>query len=404
MGAQLPDGIPVQFPSMNTQIPNLVQFQLVHPLQQYKNYTVQQELTPDNPLCTVIPSVGNYVPIFLVPQNSLTFMVPIAMSTSPSTNYINSPGCVNSKYIANSDVLPNTPFTSMSSFTQSSDMAPLLDPNRGNFNNCNDSNQISYSKSPVVRHSIDGLSKFELDDVNHAAVRVCPRAMTTSSVHPNGEEIEASNNKFEELWSGNCNYSEYIENGVSNLFISWSGTASELLAKLCHHDLLVRKVCRTNDVGIFNVIFGAHNNARKAFFMQREIKLRMVPPKNSSRNWLRNPSPKFLVKFETRCRLVVKKGKAECQEIVGDLLMTHYHKQKGCIIWADQLKGHRIRVVSCEGNFKLVSGRIIEMKGVRTYSDAKAPLGWIYYRNKLTKKMLVTRRSGNKLEEYIYKE
>jgi len=80
------------------------------------------------------------------------------------------------------------------------------------------------------------------------------------------------------------------------------------------------------------VIFAAHNNARKAFLMQREIKLRMVPPKNSSRNWLRNPSPKFLVKFETRCRLVVKKGKAECQEIVGDLLMTHYHKQKGCIV------------------------------------------------------------------------
>jgi len=185
--------MPVQFPSMNTQLPNLVQFQLVHPLQQQKNYTVQQELTPDIPLCTVIPSVGNYVPIFLVPENSLTCMVPIAMSTSPSTNY-NSPGCVNSKYMANSDVLPITPFTPMSSFKQLSNMAPLLDPNSENFNNYNDSNQISYSISPVVRHSIDRLSKFELDDVNDAAGCVCPRAMTTSSVHPTGEEIEATKN------------------------------------------------------------------------------------------------------------------------------------------------------------------------------------------------------------------
>jgi len=210
-------------------------------------------------------------------------------------------------------------------------------------------------------------------------------------------------NEVGEIRSGNCSYSECIDKGGSNLFISWSGTSSELQTKLCHHGLDVRTVKMTSDVGVFNVIFETHIDARKAFIMQREIKIRMIPPKNSRRNWFRNPSPKFWVKFETRYRLVVKKGKAECHGIVGDLLMSDYQNRKGCIVWADQLKGHRIRIVSCEGNFKFPGGRIVEMKGVRTYSDVK-PLGWISYRSRHAKELFVTRRSGNNLEDYIYME
>jgi len=206
-----------------------------------------------------------------------------------------------------------------------------------------------------------------------------------------------------ELWSGNCEYSEYIEKGGSNLFINWSGTGSELWVKLCHHDLNVKTVWNTSDGGIFNVIFETHIDARKAFLMQCEIQLRMIPPENSSRNWLRNPSPKFWVKFETKYRLVVKKGKAECHDVVGDLLMTDYNEGKGCIIWADQLKGHRIRIVGCEGNFKFPSGRIVKMKGVPAYSDAK-PLGWISYRSRRAGELFVIRRSGNNIGDYIYRE
>jgi len=158
------------------------------------------------------------------------------------------------------------------------------------------------------------------------------------------------------------------------------------------------------DDGIFNVVFENHLNARKAFLMQREIRLRMVPPKDSRRHWLRNPSPKYLVKFETRCRLVVKKGKAEFHDIVGDLLMLNCQQEKGSIIWADQLKGHHIRVVSCEGNFLFPGGRVVQMTGVPTNSDQQKPLGWIPYRCKYTREPFVTRISDRNLSDYIYME
>lgn len=138
--------------------------------------------------------------------------------------------------------------------------------------------------------------------------------------------------------------------------------------------------------------------------MQREIRLQMLPPKNTNRNWLRNPSPKFLVKFETKCRLVVRKGKAERHYIVGDLLMSNCQEQKGCLIWADQLKGNRIRVVRCEGKFMFPGGQVVEMKGVSTNPERKTSLGWITYRCKITKTIYVSRLSGNLLTDYIYRE
>jgi len=66
--------------------------------------------------------------------------------------------------------------------------------------------------------------------------------------------------------------------------------------------------------------------------------------KNSNRIWLRNQSPTFFVKFWTKCRLVVRNRKADCHDIVGELL-------KGCLTIADQLKGNRIRVICYEGGF-----------------------------------------------------
>jgi len=209
--------------------------------------------------------------------------------------------------------------------------------------------------------------------------------------------------EVESLWVGNCSYKECNLNGGSNLFITWKGTESELLLKLQDYNLEVRTASKCNNEGIFNVVFENHLSARKAFLMQRDLRMKMVPPKGSHRNWLRNPSPKFLVKFETKCRLVVKNGKAECHEIVGDLLMSSCQQQKGCIIWADQLKGHRIRIVSCEGNFMFPSGRIVQMKGGAD-SDRQNSLGWISYRCKYTRESFVARRSGNSLGDYIYRE
>jgi hypothetical protein len=161
------------------------------------------------------------------------------------------------------------------------------------------------------------------------------------------------------------------------------------------HKLQVRDIFTTVDDNVYNVIFVTHPIARKAFTMQQQIGLRIIPPKNSHRIWLRNPSPKFLVKFETKCRLVVRKGKAECHDVVGELL-------EGCLISADQLKGHRIRVVGCEGSFKFPGGKIVELKGLPNNSDERASLGWISYRCEHTKEPLVIRKSWNKLGDYLY--
>jgi len=200
----------------------------------------------------------------------------------------------------------------------------------------------------------------------------------------------------ENVWQDNLKYVEHQENGGSNLYITWSGTKAQLVEKLQIFKLQVREVLRTSDDSVRNVIFKSHPIARKAFTMQNQIRLRIVPPKNSHRIWLRNPSPKFLVKFETKCRLVVRKGKAESHDVVGYLL-------KGCLISTDQLKGNRIRVLCCEGSFMFPGGKVVEMKGVQSKSHEKASLGWITYRCKHTKKPFLIRRSWNMLDDYIFK-
>jgi len=201
----------------------------------------------------------------------------------------------------------------------------------------------------------------------------------------------------EDLWKGNLDYEQYQFNGGSNLFITWSGSKAALVEKLRTFNLEVREVLRTIDFNICNVIFQSHPIARKAFTMQQRIRLRIVPPKLSDRIWFRNPSPTFLVKFETKCRLIVRRGKAECHDIVGELL-------KGCMITADQLKGNRIRVKCCEGSFMFPGGNVVEMKGVQNNSDKSSSLGWVSYRCKHTNESFVVRRSWNKLGDYLYRE
>jgi len=248
-----------------------------------------------------------------------------------------------------------------------------------------------------------GISSQRICNINTDPVpSECPSASETppskheTSCSPT-EEKAVPGRVEEELWPGTCSYAEYQHNGGSNLFITWSGSKAKLVEKLHNFKLRVREVCSTSDENLCNVIFESHPIARKTFTMQHQIRLRIVPPKNSHRIWLRNPSPKFLVKYETKCKLVVRKGKAECHDIVGELL-------KGCLISADQLKGHRIRVVYCEGSFMFPGGKIVQMKGVPQKSNEKASLGWISYRCRYTKESLVIRRSWNLLSDYVYNE
>jgi len=212
-----------------------------------------------------------------------------------------------------------------------------------------------------------------------------------------------------DLWPGSCNYIESEENAGSSLFVSWSGSRLVLERKLRHFKFVVVHVHRTSDDTVVNVVFRSHASARKAFTMQRTIRLRMVPPKKTRFKWLRNPSPKFLVKYELKRTLVMKKGKAESHEIVGELISNH-KEHKGCLVWADQLKGHRIRLVGYKGSLKCVDGKIVDKKGlpIALGGVVEDPhkflsLGWISYRSQCEKEMFVIRRSGNLLSDYIYK-
>lgn len=200
------------------------------------------------------------------------------------------------------------------------------------------------------------------------------------------------------IWRGSLKYEECMDTDRSNLFITWSGPKVELIKKLQNYRYEVLDVLSTSDDRICNVIFGSHPVARKVFTLQQQLRLQMVPPKNSKRNWLRNPSPNFLVNYETQCQLLVKSGKSQSNYIVGELL-------PGCLISADQVKGHRMRVVGCEGSFMFPGGKIAVVSDIPTKSHEKrVPLGWITYRSKITKKPFITRRSSNRLEDYIFNE
>jgi len=305
-----------------------------------------------------------------------------SMNTTPSLDCSNMPANINSYGYVNSSMVPSTPST-----PEKSSVVPPTFNLTDNEPNPNLPDKISCNINPNPRKC------------------ALPKREGTSTSESDKIEVSMPYKKEEEnLWQGNCSYEDNTHSGGSNLYISWKGTESDLHRKLQEYKLEVVSLSRCSSDGIFNVVFKNHLSARKAFLMQRQIKMRMVPPKGSHRNWLRNPSPKFPVKFETRCRLVVKTGKADSHDTVGDLLMSNCHKQKGCIIWADQLKGHRIRVVSCDGNFMFPGGRVVQMRGVSTNSDGQRSLGWISYRCRYTRQLYVTRRSGNKLGDYIYTE
>jgi hypothetical protein len=135
-----------------------------------------------------------------------------------------------------------------------------------------------------------------------------------------------------DIWDDSIEYTEWDQNGESNLFITWAGLNSDLLAKLRRESLEVRFCFRTAKKDLFNVVFKDHVNARKAFTSQVEIRLRMIPPRCSTHNWFKSPSPKFLVKYETKFRLTLRSGKASSHNIVGEFLMSNFEEKSGCYI------------------------------------------------------------------------
>jgi len=214
----------------------------------------------------------------------------------------------------------------------------------------------------------------------------------------------------DDIWPGTCTYLESEQNSGSTLFVTWFSSRALLVGRLRHFQFEVKHIHSTSDNSVFNVVFESHACARKAFTMQRTIRVRMVPPKKGYFKWSRNPSPNFLVKYETERPLTIRKGKAETSDTVGVLLPSESKEQKRCFVWADQLKGHCIRIVGCEGSLKYSEGTLVEMKGISNKLEGviqkegrMQSLGWVSYRSKYTNEMFVKRRSGNLLSDYIYR-
>jgi len=193
----------------------------------------------------------------------------------------------------------------------------------------------------------------------------------------------------------------------SFLFVTFSepvGNPEQELARILRaREFSVHDVRRTKDSDIFFVLFDKHSTAKRAFTSQRDIKLRMVPPKNTKKNWFKNPAPNFHVQFETKRRLTVKKGKSTTKTNVGELLMKNAKHNQGCRIWADQLKGQRLRIVGYVGRLMLPDGRIVENTEPPTKSN-KSVVGWISTRCNLTRTDFVERKSGITLREYYFEK
>lgn len=185
---------------------------------------------------------------------------------------------------------------------------------------------VAIPSTPLRTCSIDTSMSERATEASGKSVNV-----TTESMQRIRAGLDFSNDS-EDWYSSKINYSEYVHGSGSNLYVTWSKSAYDLKYVLESHNLEVLCILNTDDDSIFNVVFDNHLTARRAFIKQRSILLRMVPPKNSKKNWLKSASPKFLVKYETRRRLRVREGKALSHAIVGDLVMSNCENRTGCII------------------------------------------------------------------------
>jgi len=373
----------------------------IQPLQQQLVYPIQPG-QQGSQLWASIPNPNATIPYIMGSVSHPQWHIPTAVqnassvvSSTVSTPWISSPVYVNAYGYINTPVLSSASSTPIPCTTTHLDVPPSFDLGKNNSQNNSFPERIScnINMGPVATVCKSAPEK------PTSVSRACINSEETPP-KMSGESVEKIRNSpvedGENLWQGKLKYKEW-KNGGSNLFITWSGSKTELVNKLHSFKLKVRNIFSTSDENILNVIFQTHPTARKAFTMQKQLRVRIVPPKNSRRLWWRNPSPNFLVKFETRCQLVVKMGKAECHDVVGELL-------KGCLITADQLKGDRLRVLCCEGSFMFPGGKIVKMTGDLNRCQMKTSLGWISCRCEHTKAPLVTRRSWNNLGDYIYQE
>jgi len=177
--------------------------------------------------------------------------------------------------------------------------------------------------------------------------------------------------------------------------------AEELKETLTKEGLEIRNIWKTKTSGVLAVMFTTHEIAKQAFTRQKEIGVRLVPQSSTRRYWYKNPSPNFHVIYETTRRLTVKSGKSFSNRTVGDFLMKNARMERGCIVWADQMKGYRLRVVGFVGKFVKADGRVIVCNKPPS-ADERNVIGWVSTQCNVTKTKFVLRLSGNQIADYLY--
>lgn len=183
----------------------------------------------------------------------------------------------------------------------------------------------------------------------------------------------------------------------SFLFVT-TNNVEELKVIFYELGLEFQDIGKSRTPGVLVVLFKTHEFAKRAFTTQKKIGVRMEPPRLTRRYWFKNPSPQFHVVFLTTRRLTVKCGKSSSNVKVGDFLMVDSRSGIGCTVLADQMKGHRLRVVGYIGKFMHTDGRIVEKKSL---SDPET-VGWISTQCHKSKEKFVVRVSMNEIEDYLY--
>jgi len=199
---------------------------------------------------------------------------------------------------------------------------------------------------------------------------------------------------------------EHVQSKSSDLqdgsfLFAMADNARELKIILRQRGLKIQDVWETKIPGVVAVLFSTHELAKQAFTRQKEIGVRLVPQSTTRRYWYKNPSPKFHVIYETNRRLTVKSGKSFSNRILGDFLMKNSRMDRGCIIWADQMKGYRLRVVGFVGKFVSRDGRVTIRNEPPSPSEREV-IGWISTQCNITKIKFVSRLTGNQIEDYLY--
>jgi hypothetical protein len=176
--------------------------------------------------------------------------------------------------------------------------------------------------------------------------------------------------------------------------------AEELRIMLSWRGLEVQKISRTRIPGALGVLFRTRKLAKQAFIQQKEIGVRFVPYDTTSKYWHKRPSPKFHVIFETTRRLTVKSGKSFSNKTIGDFLMKNSRMDRGCLIWADQMMGYRLRVVGFVGKLMRKDGRVI-VRDEPPYASERKVIGWVSTQCNITKTKFVLRLTGKQIKNYL---